>query len=157
MKFVIAIFTLLVANDALAIEPQAVFYPVANAQVTSDFGVRIHPVLKVVRHHNGVDLKGRRGTIVRTVFGGEVVFTGDAGSLGLAVVIRHKNNLTTHYGHLSRVLVQAGDLIPSGEPIGRVGDSGLTTGPHLHFEVRRDGVPLPPQSLLPDLNSEAEG
>ncbi|MCS5698363.1 M23 family metallopeptidase [Cyanobium sp. FGCU-52] len=113
-------------------------YPlVGSAVTTSTFGWRLHPVIGMWRMHAGVDLAAPEGTPVVAALSGRVVMSGVAGGYGLAVEVEHdRPRRRTLYGHLSELYVKEGDTVRQGEVIGRVGSTGLSTGPHLHFEVR---------------------
>jgi murein DD-endopeptidase MepM/ murein hydrolase activator NlpD len=120
---------------------------------TSGFGWRIHPVSGESRFHQGVDLGAALGTPVVATLSGKVVLADWVGGYGMTVVIAHNNGTQeTLYGHLSEILVRPGDQVEQGTIIGRVGSTGLSTGPHLHFELRQltaDGwVPTDPGALL---------
>lgn len=113
-------------------------FPLVGAAVaTSGFGYRLHPVLGGWLMHSGKDLAAPEGTPVVAALGGRVVSSGLAGGYGLAIEIDHDNpRRRTLYGHLSELYVRDGDRVRQGEVIGRVGSTGLSTGPHLHFELR---------------------
>jgi len=98
--------------------------------------------------HSGLDLAAAAGTPVRAAAAGEVTVTRDRGGYGLHIVIDHAGGLATLYGHLSHVEVITGQYVEAGEVIGEVGSTGNSTGPHLHFEVRRAGVPEDPAPQL---------
>ena len=132
-------------------------YPLMGPKVTSAFGTRRHPVRKVVRHHNGLDLAAENGAPIRAVESGIVVFADPYAGYGKLVVIKHKNGLTTHYGHCESIGVKPGTSVKAGAIIGTVGETGLATGPHLHFEVRRNGNPLDPEKIFPNLREAAAG
>jgi len=99
--------------------------------------------------HDGIDLSAPEGTIVRAAAAGEVIFTGSQKGYGTIVILRHPNSLITLYAHNSAVLVKDGDRVEAGTPIAKVGQSGRTTGPHLHFEVRENTRPRDPLPYLP--------
>lgn len=108
------------------------------AAITSAFGWRIHPVMGSGRFHAGTDLGAPQGTPVLAAFSGKVAIADFVGGYGLAVVVRHqKDTEETLYGHLSEIFVKPGETVKQGEVIGRVGSTGLSTGPHLHFEFRK--------------------
>lgn len=111
-------------------------YPVANPNITSPFGDRIHPITKVKTFHNGIDLSGKIGQVIAAPADGEVrtVYTNDAG--GLQMTIKHDNGFTTGYAHLSKVQVAVGQRVTQSQVIALMGNSGQSTGPHLHFTVR---------------------
>ncbi|KUK11493.1 MAG: M23B-like peptidase [Clostridia bacterium 41_269] len=103
--------------------------------ITSDFGMRVHPVLGKVRMHTGIDIAAPHGAPVVSAADGTVIFAGRMGAYGNAVMVEH-GTCRTLYAHLSDILVRAGQAVKAGSVIGRVGSTGLSTGPHLHFEVR---------------------
>ncbi len=111
-------------------------FPLAiPAAISSRFGYRIHPITGEPRLHRGTDFAAAEGTPVLAAYGGRVEVAGWLGGLGLAVVLSHGDAMETRYGHLSEILVQPGQQIEPGTPIGLVGSTGFSTGPHLHFEV----------------------
>ncbi len=123
--------------------------PVAGeAPVTSPFGYRIDPFLGRPALHPGVDLLQAFGSEIRAAGSGRVVHAGLAGGYGLMVEIDHGDGLATRYGHLSEALVAEGDVIARGAVVGRLGSTGRSTGPHLHYEVRIDGDPVDPERFL---------
>ncbi|MCS6958562.1 MAG: M23 family metallopeptidase [Pseudanabaenaceae cyanobacterium SKYGB_i_bin29] len=104
--------------------------------ISSVFGYRIHPITGEERFHQGTDIAAPAGTPVLAAWEGTVEIAGWLGGLGFAVVIAHDNgNRETRYGHLSHILVEPGQTVSQGQPIGLVGSTGLSTGPHLHFEL----------------------
>ncbi|MBW4661517.1 MAG: M23 family metallopeptidase [Drouetiella hepatica Uher 2000/2452] len=108
------------------------------AAITSAFGWRIHPIAGESRFHTGTDLGAPQGTPVMAVFDGKVQIADVMGGYGLAVVLRHnKDTQETLYAHMSEVFVKPGDTVKQGEVIGRVGSTGYSTGPHLHFEFHK--------------------
>ena len=122
--------------------------PMEFSRVTSSFSKRrFHPVLKVNRPHLGVDYGAPTGTPVRTVGDGRVVFAGRRGGYGNVIEIRHDSRSTTVYAHLSRIFVKRGQRVERGERIGAVGSTGVSTGPHLHFEHRVNGVHKDPAQM----------
>jgi murein DD-endopeptidase MepM/ murein hydrolase activator NlpD len=112
--------------------------------VTSGFGMRFHPILNYSRMHQGVDLRASYGTPIIAVSDGRVEFAGWHGGHGNTVELSHGGGVETLYGHMSRIAVSAGERVRRGAVIGYVGSTGLSTGPHLHFEVHRGGVPVNP-------------
>ena len=127
--------------------------PMAFSRMSSGFKMRFHPILQTWRAHLGVDYAAPTGTPVRAVGGGVVDFAGRQGGFGNVVFIKHRNNHTTVYAHLSRINVRKGQNIEQGETLGAVGATGWATGPHLHFEFRVNGVHQDP--LLLARQSEA--
>ena len=122
--------------------------PVGDARLGSAFGNRIDPFRKQVAFHSGVDFALRTGSDVLAAAGGRVRFAGTRGGYGKLIEIDHGNRLVTRYAHLSRMHVQAGDVVTPEERIGAVGSTGRSTGPHLHFEVLHKGRFVDPQRFL---------
>lgn len=123
-------------------------YP-ANFIMNSRFGYRSDPIRRGrVEFHPGIDFKGRRGDAVKSTADGKVIIAGWFQGYGKCVKIRHKNNLETLYGHLSKVNVKEGQMVNTGQVIGQVGSTGHSTGNHLHYEVRKNGKPVNPGSYL---------
>ena len=120
----------------------------SGARMTSPFGWRIHPITGRREFHKGVDLAARIGTPVRAAAAGRVIFAGRLGGYGLTVIIDHENGVSTLYGHLSVISVGPGERVKGGERIGLSGNSGLSTGPHLHFEVRVKDEPVNPRRFV---------
>jgi murein DD-endopeptidase MepM/ murein hydrolase activator NlpD len=119
-----------------------------EAPVSSPFGYRTDPFLGRPALHPGVDLVQPAGSDIKATAGGRVTHAGWMGGYGEMVEIDHGNGLATRYGHMSDVLVDEGDTVKAGETIGRVGTTGRSTGPHLHYEVRVDGEPVDPERFL---------
>lgn len=125
--------------------------PVANKnlhRLSSGFGMRIHPILKIGKLHKGIDFAASVGTPIYATADGKITVAGRHGGYGNAVVINHGYGYETLYGHMSRVKVAAGKQVKRGDIIGYVGSSGLSTGPHLHYEVHKDGQPVDPVSFF---------
>lgn len=122
--------------------------PIPGYRIGSGFGQRKHPILGTVRLHAGGDLAAPSGTTIFAPADGVVVLAGVQGGYGNATVIDHGFSLTTLYGHQSRIDVNQGQVVKRGDPIGRVGSTGLSTGPHLHFETRLRGVPTDPAGIV---------
>ena len=121
--------------------------PVDGARMTSSFGMRLHPVLGFSRMHKGVDFNAGHGQTIMAAGGGTVSFAGWHGGHGKYVMIRHNKDLATAYAHMSRIDVRPGQRIGQGQRIGAVGSTGLSTGPHLHYEVWLRGKAVNPVSL----------
>lgn len=116
-------------------------------RITSRYGMRRHPILGYKRMHSGLDFKASRGTPVVAVTDGRVSGAGRMGGCGNAVRIKHGGGLATRYCHLSRVAVRSGSSVRRGQVIGYVGSTGLSTGPHLHYEMYRNGRSINPASV----------
>lgn len=119
-----------------------------RGEISSLYGLRRHPVRGIVRHHGGLDIAAPLSSPVFASADGQVTFAGGNGSYGLLVILRHEDGLFSYYGHLRTLLVDRGDWVEGGQIIALVGSSGLSTGPHLHFEVRREGSVIDPVSLI---------
>jgi murein DD-endopeptidase MepM/ murein hydrolase activator NlpD len=133
--------------NGMALGQQDLRFPLSFEYISSGFSFhRYHPILHEYRPHNGIDLVARYGTPVKAVADGRVEQAGWCGELGRCVRIEHEGGLVSIYGHLSEIRpgIDAGGLVSVGEPIGRVGSSGLSTGPHLHFGLERDGEYVDP-------------
>lgn len=120
----------------------------ATAHVTSAFGWRSDPLTATPRFHGGIDLGAAYGQSVPAAAKGRVVEVGDRGNYGTTVVIDHGSGVRTRYAHLSAVTVAVGDQVGQSQEIGRIGQSGRATGPHLHFEVTRDGQRIDPAAVM---------
>lgn len=128
--------------------------PLASAKLTSDYGMRTHPVVGGRRNHKGVDLAAPTGTPVFATADGVVSRADVFSTYGLYISLQHGAALETRYAHLSRLAVAAGQRVNKGDIIGYVGSTGRSTGPHLHYEVRMDGVAVNPIPYM--VESEAQ-
>ena len=123
--------------------------PTTVTRISSAFGYRIHPITGVRTKHMGVDIPGRINTPVYASRKGKVIFAGYSGGYGNLVIVRHDKGYTTYYGHLNSITTRSGANVGVGVMIGRMGSTGRSTGSHLHFEVRRNGVALNPADFIP--------
>jgi murein DD-endopeptidase MepM/ murein hydrolase activator NlpD len=123
--------------------------PVVGAiDESSPFGVRMDPLVHEAAMHTGIDFRGDVGDPIRATAAGTVTIAGLSGGYGKMIEIDHGNGLATRYGHLSEIDVDVGDSVRSGEIVGKLGSTGRSTGPHLHYEVRVKGEPVDPQKFL---------
>jgi murein DD-endopeptidase MepM/ murein hydrolase activator NlpD len=119
----------------------------ANGPITSYFGYRYHPILHFTRFHAGVDIGASSGSPIVAAGDGQVVSAGWSGGYGREVEIAHGGGIVSLYGHMSEIVAQQGSFVRRGQLIGYVGSSGLSTGPHVHFEVRQGGQPVNPLAV----------
>ena len=123
--------------------------PLDHIQVTSSFGYRDSPVYHNWKFHRGIDFAAQTGSCVYACKGGSVALCVAMDSVfGNYIVLSHNNGLSSVYAHLSKINVKKGDIVRSGDIIGLTGDTGAVTGPHLHFEIRQDGVAVDPSDFL---------
>lgn len=122
--------------------------PIPGAEVTSSFGKRVDPFFRKTAFHAGIDFRAPTGKPVEAAGAGRVVKAGRSGGYGLMVEIDHGNGITTRYAHLSKILVNKGAQVEAGKRIGLVGSTGRSTGPHLHYEIRRSNKPANPAHFL---------
>lgn len=120
----------------------------SSLSVTSQFGVRLDPFTGAARMHTGVDLAGSYGDSVGAAMSGRVVWASARSGYGNLVVLDHGNGIATYYAHLSAFAVAVGESVEAGQLVGYVGTTGRSTGPHLHYEVRVNGHPIEPGSVI---------
>lgn len=124
-------------------------WPVAGySRISSPYGNRIHPILKVQRFHTGIDIPAPTGTPIAAAGQGKIISAGTLGGYGRTVIIDHGGGILTLYAHNSRLLVSVGNQVSRGQKIAEAGSTGQSTGPHLHFEVRKDGKYVDPIPYL---------
>jgi murein DD-endopeptidase MepM/ murein hydrolase activator NlpD len=122
----------------------------ARGWITSTFGYRTSPFTGSREFHKGLDIAGRTRTPIVASADGDVVFAGDRKNLGNSVEIRHGYGLDTIYGHLEEVTVKVGDKVKRGQKVGLMGNTGRSTGPHLHYQVELNGTPVDPRNYVLD-------
>ena len=118
-----------------------------DGHLTSSFGMRWHPILGIERFHKGLDIGAPYGSPIRAAIAGVVAYAGRSGGYGNFVKLTHGDGLASGYGHMSRIAVAPGMRVAQGQVIGYVGLTGLTTGPHLHYELWKNGTPINPRSV----------
>jgi murein DD-endopeptidase MepM/ murein hydrolase activator NlpD len=136
-----------VPSDAVATDVETALSIAGSLRptaVTSPFGWRKDPLTGAMSFHRGVDLKAAEGDPVNASGDGRVVSSGPNGGYGISVVLEHANGVRTRYAHLSEALVTPGEIVRQGQSIGRAGQTGRATGPHVHYEVLTDGQPVDP-------------
>ncbi len=126
------------------IAPGELWPPIENGRIVSGYGPRLHPILGYTKVHTGVDIDGNSGDPIVAAAGGRVIYAGYRGGYGNTVIIDHGGGMATLYAHQSQLVVSTGDEVKLADLIGYVGSTGLSTGPHLHFEVRINGAHTDP-------------
>jgi murein DD-endopeptidase MepM/ murein hydrolase activator NlpD len=122
--------------------------PVKFGKMTSRYSIRrFHPVSKRYKAHTGIDYGAPTGTPIFATANGRVTFAGWKGGYGKLIIVKHPNGYQTYYGHCSRLLKKPGQLVEQGEVVARVGQTGVATGPHVHYEVRVNGTPMNPNNV----------
>ena len=144
-------------RDGKSIKSGLLKTPVDGARLTSGFGMRMHPILGYTRMHKGVDFGVPTGTPIYAAGDGVIEYAGWAGGYGRFVKIRHNPHMETAYGHMSRIASAIGQHVHQGQVIGYVGMTGDATGPHLHYEVVKDGTQVNPISVTIPVNTGLEG
>ena len=124
--------------------------PVLTGVISSRFGLRNHPIYRVMKHHDGLDFSAPTGTPVYASADGVVAFAGRVHGYGNLIKLNHKFGFESRYGHLSKIVVRRGQQIKRGQKIGEVGNTGLSTAPHLHYEIRLSGNPVDPHTYYFD-------
>lgn len=134
-----------VQEPAKPVKKGPVMHPAGR--ISSGFGPRLDPFTGRIRQHNGIDIAVPENTPVRPAAGGKVVFSGFSEGYGNCVILDHGGGITSLYGHNAKNLVKVGDTVEAGTALALSGSTGRATGPHIHFEVRKDGSPLDPALL----------
>lgn len=137
-----------VDQDIEKLRPVPLGYPVKTIAISSNFGARMDPVNGKEAFHDGVDLRGDFGAIVKATADGKVVEHGFNDDYGWYILINHSNKFTTLYAHNQKILAKQGDIVVRGQTIALLGNTGRTTGPHLHYEIRRNNRPINPSKHM---------
>ena len=133
--------------DLSKIESYELYWPVVSTKITSEFGNRMHPVLKENRFHRGVDISSVKGAAVNSGVKGIVTYAGVKGNYGNMIEVRRSDGLKVRYAHLSKIEVRVGQTVYEGDKIGEVGSTGMATGPHLHYETLIEDIPVDPMKF----------
>ena len=141
---------LMAANgDSSSEAPSKYVWPCPSSKkITSKYGYRIHPIQKVRKLHTGIDIGAKKGAEVKASAGGKVIMAKYYGGYGNCIIVDHGGGMSTLYAHLSAYVAKEGDWVSQGQVIGKVGSTGNSTGPHLHFEVRVNGSTVDPQNYV---------
>ena len=136
-------------NSGTTSAPGTYLWPCPSSKtITSNYGYRIHPIQGTRKLHTGMDIGAKTGTDVIASAGGTVIMSQYYGGYGNCIIIDHGGGVSTLYAHMSRLIAKNGDTVAAGEPIGKVGSTGNSTGPHLHFEVRINGETKDPKKYV---------
>lgn len=135
-------------HDAAALPP---FLRPVPGEIVETFGLRFHPLLNTRKHHSGIDFGSEGGQPLVAAASGQITRAGYEGQSGIAILMTHQDGWATFYAHLRMVAVRIGSCVKRGDLIGYTGNTGFTVGGVLHFEVRRNEVPVDPASLLAPL------
>lgn len=138
---------LMTTEDSVGVADVLIYYdyPVENARISDDYGIRVHPLTKQEKMHSGIDFAAEQGTAVTAAADGEVVAAGYDAECGNYIILRHINGDMTYYTACAEITASVGDKVKRGEEIATVGSTGRSTGPHLHFAVSRDGQYVKPE------------
>ena len=146
--------TNLIPTDASILNDIQNYVQKFGNEISSHFGMRHHPISNTTKFHQGVDIKMTTGTKISSPHAGKVIFAGKKGGYGNFIEIDHGKGITTAYAHLSKIDVKKGDFINENELIGKSGSTGRSTGPHLHFEVKKDGKAINPTQHFSEKNTK---
>ena len=138
----------LISNRTLHDDSFLAGLPVRNGWLSSRYGRRTDPFTGRAAWHNGVDFAGKRGSDIISVAAGVVVWSGNRSGFGLLVEVNHGNGYLTRYAHNDKVIVKVGDIVFRGQAVAKMGSSGRSTGPHVHFEVLKNGKPQDPSRYI---------
>jgi murein DD-endopeptidase MepM/ murein hydrolase activator NlpD len=120
----------------------------SSSYITSSYGNRLHPTLKVWKFHTGIDIGASSGKDIVAAASGKVIFSGWYGGYGNFIMVDHGGGIVTCYGHASKLVSKKGDIVKRGQVIAKIGSTGRSTGPHLHFEVRKNGDYVNPMTYF---------
>jgi murein DD-endopeptidase MepM/ murein hydrolase activator NlpD len=123
-------------------------YLPVEGKITSSFGTRVDPITKTTENHEGIDINAKLGTAVKAVYDGTVETVENSKTMGLMLVINHNNNFKTVYGHLSEIKISEGEMVTKGSIVALTGNTGESTGPHLHFEIHKNDKAVNPMDYL---------
>jgi len=116
--------------------------------LTSGYGMRVHPIYGETLMHEGIDIAAEQGTSILAFADGKVNYIGESDAYGMYLQLQHDNGVTTFYAHCSELCVQKGERVSQGDVVAKVGSTGVSTGPHLHFEVKKNGTFLDPKPYV---------
>ncbi len=149
MRLATILATILFLASLALSQSQPSICPIKNFKgKTAEFGKRIHPVLKTKQEHNAIDFFVREGTPVLATADGNVTQAKTLDNYGVVVRVQHKDHFETFYAHLSKLAVKVGQAVKCGDIIAYSGNSGVSTGPHLHYEVVQNGVSMNPRQFF---------
>ncbi|HGY55577.1 MAG TPA: M23 family metallopeptidase [Caldithrix abyssi] len=143
----VLIFTVVILAGSPTDKPPKFIKP-TQGEITAPFGNRVHPVLKIERHHDGIDIKAPLGQPVYASAAGKVVFTGIDGGYGKVIKIEHPGGYQTVYAHLDKISVKEEQQVEKGDQIGTVGNTGISAIAQLHYEVRKNGKAIDPLQFI---------
>jgi len=140
--------SLLEFREFRSVPPSIPFFRPVAGRIKDVFGMRYHPILRYYRPHRGLDFAGVAGTPIRAASDGRVISATTKGSFGNCLIIDHGGKIYTLYAHCTKLVVGKDAAVVRGQIVATVGSTGLSTGPHLHFEVRRNGIAVDPAKYL---------
>lgn len=149
VKYILIFFILILIISYLKPSSSYKFAVPVNGRISNGYGYRVHPVSKKLKFHRGIDIKAKKGKKVMAAAEGHIVAAAWSNSYGNFIKIQHRNNFLTIYAHLSKILVKKGQTVRKGQVIGKVGSTGISTGNHLHFEIKYKNKNLNPLLYLP--------
>ena len=145
---IIPVIVILLAINFIGTKNNSLILPITKGKITSGYGIRLHPVSKRMIHHNGIDIGAPRGTPITAVADGIVIRTGEEKGPGKYILLQHAAGWHSYYSQLENIIVNRDQNVVQGEHIGNVGSSGISTAPHLHFELHLNTEPVDPERYL---------